>query len=105
MSIEDTIASLLDSRLAPLVRSNRELAAEVERLRRALPAQLVSVTAAAEALGLDPRTVRRRIEAGDIPARRVGKKLLVDLAAVQHAPEESAVPRLFSDPDPDPMGK
>jgi excisionase family DNA binding protein len=99
-SIEDTIASMLDAKLEPLIRSNRELVAEVERIRRALPAPLVSVTKAAKALQLDPRTVRRGIESGDIPARRVGKKLLVDLAAVQHPPKDDEVARLCPISDP-----
>lgn len=87
MTLEETIADVIARQLAPLVESNRRLASEVDRLRRALPPQLVSVTDAARALRVDPRTVRRRVQDGSIPSRRVGRRLLVDLGATLHKPE------------------
>lgn len=97
MTLEDTIAAAVRDAVAPLAEDVRRLTAEVERLRRALPAQLVSVTEAARVLGLDPRTIRRRVQEGAIPARRVGRKLLVDLAAVQHEPTDEEVARAGRD--------
>lgn len=88
MSIDDVIADTLARQLAPLVESHRALVAEVARLRRSLPPQLVSVSDAARALGVDPRTVRRRVQDGSIPARRVGRRLLVDLEATLHEPPQ-----------------
>ncbi len=47
------------------------------------PRRLVSVAAAAQYLDVDPRTVRRHIASGRIPAYRVGPKLVkIDLDAL-----------------------
>jgi excisionase family DNA binding protein len=93
VSLESTLAELFDAKLAPLIAENRRLASEIAQLRRSLPRQLVGVTRAAELLKLDRRTVLRQIEAGEIPATRVGKKWLVDLAAL-HRPDPSEVARV-----------
>ena len=88
MSFEETISSLLEAKLAPLVEANRRLTAQVENLRRALPTPLVSIAEASRGLGISKATVRRRIKDGSIPSRRVGRSVRVDLAAVQHPPTE-----------------
>ncbi|AGC43303.1 hypothetical protein MYSTI_01974 [Myxococcus stipitatus DSM 14675] len=94
MTLEESIAEAVRAAVAPLATEVKRLAAEVDRLRRAMPAQLVTARRAAEVLGVNERTVRRRIQDGTIPARQVGKRLLVDLAAVSHAPTEDEVNRL-----------
>lgn len=82
MSFEDTIAALLDGRLAPLRQELQQLAGEVRDLRQALPPMLVSVSAAAQRLGVSLATARRRVRNGAWPVRRDGRRVLVDLAAL-----------------------
>src|SRR5216684_3866927 len=79
MSFEDTIAAVLDGRLAPLRLEVQRLAAEVSDLRQALPPLLVSVPIAAERLGVSLSTARRRVRDGEWPVRRDGRRVLVDL--------------------------
>lgn len=38
--------------------------------------RLISLTQAAETLGVDPRTIRRYIAAGRLPAYRIGPRLI-----------------------------
>ncbi len=83
MTIDDTIKASVVAAVAPLVAEVEHLAAEVARLREALPPQLVSIEDAAERLGLSGRTVRRRVRDGSIPVRRVGRRVLVDLGALR----------------------
>lgn len=97
MTIEETLSAIVARELAPLVQQVQRLSAEVCQLRRAIPTQLVTMTAAAEALGLSFRTVQRRVKDGSIPTRKVGNKLLVDLLVVQHGPSEDEVDRVVSD--------
>jgi excisionase family DNA binding protein len=58
------------------------LRAEIVALRRALPPQFGSVGDAAKALGCCTRTVWRQIRDGKLPYRKVGRKTVVDLAAL-----------------------
>lgn len=97
MTLEETIAALLEAKLAPLVESNRRLAAEVERLRESLPAQLVTQAEAAKRLGLSVSTVKRRVRDGTLPVRRFGGSVRVDLMAAQRGTKESDVVRLAAD--------
>lgn len=83
MSFEDTIAAVLDGRLAPLRLELQRLSAEVSDLRHALPPLLVSVPIAAERLGVSLSTARRRVRDGDWPVRRDGRRVLVDLGALR----------------------
>ena len=82
MSFEDTIAAVLDGRLAPLRLELQRLAAEVSDLRQALPPLLVSVPIAAERLGVSLSTARRRVRDGEWPVRRDGRRVLVDLGTL-----------------------
>jgi hypothetical protein len=66
----------------------RRLRLEVERLRQTLPPLLGSVEQAAELAGVSVRTMRSRIRAGDVPTRRVGRRVLVDLAGLRGADAE-----------------
>src|SRR3989442_12310689 len=82
MSFEDTIAAVLDGRLAPLRLELQRLAAEVSALRQALPPLLVSVPIAADRLGVSLSTARRRVRDGEWPVRRDGRRVLVDLGTL-----------------------
>ncbi len=95
MSFEDTIAAVLDGRLAPLRLELQRLAAEVSDLRQALPPLLVSVPIAAERLGVSLSTARRRVRDGEWLVRRDGRRVLVDLGTLHAKTNEelSDVPR------------
>lgn len=94
MTLEAAIAEAVRAAVEPLVESNRRLATEIEQLRRALPAQLVSVQEAARVLGVHEDTIRRRIADGTLPSRRVGKRVRVDLTATTRGPSEDEIARL-----------
>jgi excisionase family DNA binding protein len=83
-SMEDLIEAavaraLTRSLLAEQIRGLRD---EIAAIRRALPPQFGSVAEAARVLGCCDRTVWRQIRAGKLPSRRVGRKTVVDLAAL-----------------------
>jgi len=40
--------------------------------------QLLSIAETADRLGVSPKTVRRQIAAGDLPAHRIGRRVLID---------------------------
>jgi excisionase family DNA binding protein len=42
----------------------------------------ISVAKAADELGLDPRTVRDAVEKGQIPGRRIGRRVLIPRKAI-----------------------
>lgn len=56
---------------------------ELRHLRRALPPQLGPMSEAARLTGLSMSTVKRRVKDGSIPSRKVGRSVLVDLAALR----------------------
>lgn len=93
MTLEDGIAAAVRAEVAPLHASVAKLSAEIEALRRAMPPALVTMREAARLLGLSLSTVRRRIRDGQLPARRVGKSVRVDLAGL-HAPKPTEIARL-----------
>src|SRR3989442_835104 len=90
MSFKDTIAAVLDGRLAPLRLELQRLAAEVSDLRQALPPLLVSVPLAAERLGVSLSTARRRVRDGEWPVRRDGRRVLVDLGTLRAGFEDAS---------------
>lgn len=67
------------SALAAEVRALRD---EIRRLREATPQSLVDLKVAAGHLGVSTRTLRRWVEAGRVPFRRVGRTLRFPLAAL-----------------------
>lgn len=83
----------MPSELAALRAEVAELRAELTAVRRALPPALVSVTVAAERLGVSVVTVRRMVKKGELPSVRVGGSIRVDLAALR-PPSESDVAKL-----------
>jgi len=66
---------------------------EVAQLRRSLPAAVGSAEQAAALAGVSVRTIRRRIRAGELPTRKLGRRTLVDLSALRPL-EEAEVIRL-----------
>ncbi len=72
----------LPGEVAALRAEVRRLAEVVEALRQATPPVLVPFTVAAERLGVSVSTITRRVRDGTIPTRRVGRRSLVDLAAL-----------------------
>jgi excisionase family DNA binding protein len=58
------------------------LQATVDRLCALLPPQLVTVAEAANRFGVTRQTVRRRIEAGDLRAVKIGGSVRVDLSSI-----------------------
>jgi excisionase family DNA binding protein len=60
-----------------------QLTVEVRRLAQRLPAPFVDVATAARALGVCTKTIRRKIETREIPSRRVGGAVRVDISALQ----------------------
>ena len=97
MTLEETIAEAVNCAIAPLVESNRRLAHQVEQLRRALPAQLVSIPEAAKRLGISEKSVRRLIDKGELPVKRFGNRVKIDIVAATQPVDEDQVLRLASD--------
>jgi excisionase family DNA binding protein len=80
--VREAIGDELRVALAPI-------RAALEALTAASPPALVDVATAAERLGKSPATVRRMAAAGELPARRVGKRSWrIDLAACRPATAE-----------------
>ena len=52
-------------------------------MRQALPPALLPLKEAARRMGVSEKTARRRVRAGEWPARRDGRKVLVDLSALR----------------------
>lgn len=87
--IEEVFASVVRAAVEPLARELRGLRAEIERLRHAVPPQIVSIRDAAAFLGLSESTIRRRIKTGDIPYQRIGALIRIDLGALRpKSPDE-----------------
>lgn len=74
--VREAVVSVIRAELAPIK-------AKLETLAAASPPALVDVEVAAERLGLSPATVRRQAASGELPARRVGRRWKVDLAALR----------------------
>ena len=76
-----------DAETAETVRELRDqiaqLSMEVRRLAQRLPAPYVDVATAAKTLGVCTKTVRRKIKTREIPSRRIGGAIRVDISALQ----------------------
>jgi len=66
--------------LAPLV---REIVKE-ELERAQLAQRWLPVGQAAEKLGMSDRAVYMRVRRGQLPAKKMGRRLFIDMAAVEH---------------------
>ena len=86
MNLDGALAAVVrravEDGLGELRANVRSLAAKVEQLRRALPPQLIPVQEAAHRLGLSHATIRRMVKRGDLPYRRFGRSVRVDLTAL-----------------------
>lgn len=80
MTLEETLASLLDAKITPIRLQLEKVNAELAALRQTLPPQLLTIPEAAERLGLSATTVRRHIRTGALASRRIGRSLRVELA-------------------------
>lgn len=87
-SLEDTLGALLSSRLVPLRSDLQRVTAELAAVRQAFPPALVPLKDAARRMGVSEKTARRRVRAGEWPARRDGRKVLVDLSALRPMTED-----------------
>ena len=87
-SLEDTLGALLSSRLVPLRSDLQRVTAELAAMRQALPPALLPLKEAARRMGVSEKTARRRVRAGEWPARRDGRKVLVDLSALRPMTED-----------------
>lgn len=83
MTIEETIAVVVGGQVAPVLAELRAVKTELEALRRAMPPQLVTMTAAAKALGQSLSTIRRKVKDGTLPCRRIGRSVRVDLSGLR----------------------
>lgn len=84
-----TIDSLITETVRQVVRE--EMRAAVAELRAALPpAQLVTVDEAAAIAGVSVATMRRRVKAGEIRVKRIGRSVRIDPAALR-PPSEAVV--------------
>jgi excisionase family DNA binding protein len=59
----------------------RRLAEKIDAISSRLPSLLVPIPDAAAALGVSVSTVRRGIKSGDLPHRKIGRSVRVDLSA------------------------
>lgn len=82
MTVDETIAAAVQAQVSPVLVELRRMTAEIEALRRALPAQLVTMAEAAKRLGVSLATVRRRVKDGTLPVQRIGRAPRIDLAAL-----------------------
>ena len=89
--IEDAIGAAVAAQVGPLAAEVRLLAREVAELRRALPAPLGSIEQAAQLTGVSERTLRRKIKSREIPSRKIGRRVLIDLAALRPMTEDEVV--------------
>lgn len=56
-------------------------------------AEVISIAEAADRLSVGPKTVRRMISRGELPARRIGKRLIrIDAADLAHLGRPLAPP-------------
>ena len=92
MSATPSVEALIAERVVERIRAElAPLHAKIELLEKRLPPQLGDVAQVCMATGLSPATVRRRIKDGSLPSVLVGKRRLVDLAALRPpSPEEIA---------------
>ncbi len=77
--------------LEAVVDELRAVRAELAAMRRALPAQLLTLAQAAERLNVSVPAVRRMVKAGRLKARKVGRDWRIDPADLAGATEAEIV--------------
>ena len=70
--------------------------AELAEVKASLPPQFGDRKRAAEILGVDPQTVDAEIKRGNIRARKVGRRVIVDLASLRPV-DRAEIARLASE--------
>jgi excisionase family DNA binding protein len=80
VSFEQALRAAVAAEIGPLRAEVERLALEVGQLRGALPPNVLGTSEAARRLGISVRTLQRHIKAGTIPVRRIGRRVLIDLA-------------------------
>lgn len=96
MTLEQTLSSLLEAKLAPLCDEVSRLREQLAAVRGALPSNLVTMREAAERLGVSVATVRRQVKAGRLPVRRIGRALRIDLDAAKPPSEDDVARKALS---------
>lgn len=76
----DLLAERIAARLEPRLRALED---ELRELRRQVSPGLVDVREAATRLGVSVVTVRRMVQRGELPSRKVGRSVRVDLEGVR----------------------
>jgi excisionase family DNA binding protein len=76
-------ANDVTAQLAELAVAIRDVQAAVLALEKRIPTRLVSVKEAAEMLGCSESTIWRKIKIGEIPHRRIGRAVRVDLSRLR----------------------
>jgi excisionase family DNA binding protein len=81
--IEDALSAVVAAQVGPLRVAVERLTVELAELRKALPAQMATIEEYAETQHISVSTVRRAIRRGDLPVRRTGRSVRVDLGALR----------------------
>ena len=87
-SIETILREIVAAELRHLIAGLRDVIradfrAELEAERAARPPERLDVVRAAQRLGVSIATIRRRVKDGSLPVFRVGRRVLVEVGAVQ----------------------
>lgn len=93
MTFEETLRAQVRAEVEPLREELRLVRTQLQAVLRALPPPLVTPRQAAERLGISLSTVRRRIRDHELPVRRLGRTVRVDLSGL-HAPDDDEVARI-----------
>ncbi len=91
MSVEDAISGAVAVAVAPMLEELRALRATVDALRAGSPSRLATVAELVRLGYGSPASVRRRIADGTYPARRHGRSIRIDLAALKPPTPEFVV--------------
>ena len=83
MNLDDALAAVVATAVAPLAAEIRELRGEVQALRAVSPSQWVSVARAAELLGVSTQTIPVMAGRGEIVIRHAGRRVLVDVVSLR----------------------
>lgn len=80
MTLEESIKEAVLEAVAPVLEQMRAQAEELRQLRRVLPPAFGSKQDAARLLGVSVKSIGRGIARGEIEVKRIGTRVLVDLA-------------------------
>jgi hypothetical protein len=86
--IEDALSAVVANQVTPLRLAVERLTVELAELRKAIPAQMSTIEEYAEAQHISVSSVRRGIRKGDIPVRRIGRSVRIDLRALRPLSED-----------------